>query len=142
MTRPRRLLTLSPLSGLEDAALALMRVGIGAFLVWGVSDNITSPDHMATFQGFLAQHGFPAPALLAPFEVWLQALIGAALMLGLFTRWAGLLLAVNFVIAIVMVDRLGGLRASFGSLSLVLIGLYLATRGAGRLSLDQLLFRR
>ena len=142
MGRTRHLLTLSPLAGLEDTALLLLRAGIGAFLVWGVSDNITSPEHMAAFQGFLTKHGFPAAGVLAPFEVWLQAALGVALILGLLTRWAGLILAVNFVIAIAMVDRLLGLRGAFGSICLVLIGLYLAARGGGRLSLDQLLLKR
>ena len=32
--------------------------------------------------GFLAQHGCPAPQLLAPFDVWLQLAIGLGFILG------------------------------------------------------------
>ena len=142
MKASTRLLSLEPLAALSDAALLVLRVGIGAFLVWGVSDNITSAEHMAAFVKFLDQFGFPYPKILAPFDVWAQAAIGAAFVLGLLTRWAGLLCAVNFVVAIAMVDHHQGLRASFGSICLVLIGLYLAAQGAGRFSLDALLFRR
>lgn len=142
MNELARRLSLEPLSGLADAALLAMRLGVGAFLVWGVWDNITSAEHMAEFVKFLGAHGFPAPEVLAPLDVALQFAIGVAFVLGLLTRWAGLLCAVNFVVAIAMVDHLGGWRASFGSMCLILIGLYLATRGPGRFSLDAVLFHR
>ena len=137
-----RLLSLEPLSGLSDGALLAMRAGVGAFLVWGVWDNITSAEHMAAFVKFLDQFGFPAPEILAPFDVGVQFVVGVMFVLGLLTRWAGVLCAVNFVIAIAMVDYHQGWRGSFGSMCLVLIGLHLATHGPGRLSLDALLFRR
>ena len=56
--------------------------------------------------------------------------------LGLFTRWAGIVCVVIFVVAIAMVDRFGGMRGIFPSGCLVVIGLYLATYGAGRFSVD------
>jgi putative oxidoreductase len=62
--------------------------------------------------------------------------VGLAFVLGLFTRWAGVLCAINFAVAIAMVDRFGGMRGVFPSGCLVLIGLYLATYGAGRFSAD------
>ena len=137
-----RLLSLEPLAALSDAALLILRLGVGAFLVWGVWDNITSAEHMAAFVTFLRQFGFPAPELLAPFDVGVQFAVGIAFALGLLTRWAGLICAVNFAVAIAMVDHHTGWRGSFGSMCLVLIGLYLAAQGAGRFSLDALLFRR
>ena len=136
-----RLLTLSPLAAGSDLAFLAMRASVGAFLIWGVWDNITSAEHMATFVKFLRQFGFPAPEFLAPFDVWVQFGIGVAFILGLATRWAGLLCAVNFVIAIAMVDHLQGWRGSFGSMCLVMIGLVLATHGPGRFSVDRALSR-
>ncbi|PZQ63268.1 MAG: DoxX family protein [Phenylobacterium zucineum] len=125
-----------------DAALLALRLGVGAFLVWGVWDNITSPEDMQKFAAFLKQFGFPYPELLAPLDVALQFLCGLAILLGLATRWAGLLCALNFVVAIAMVDHHAGVRASFPAFALVLIGLVLATQGPGRFALDGLLFRR
>jgi putative oxidoreductase len=135
------LITLQLLERASDAALLALRAGVGAFLVFGVWDNITSGEHMQTFVGFLGQYGFPYPEVLAPFDVWVQFAIGIAFVLGLLTRWAGLICAVNFAIAIAMVDHHAGWRGSFGSMCLVLIGLYLATHGPGRIALDRLLFR-
>jgi putative oxidoreductase len=137
-----RLIALETLRGGTDAAVLITRLAVGAFLIWGVWDNITSAEHMRTFVTFLRQHGFPAPEVLAPFDVGLQFAIGLAFILGLGARWAGLLCMLNFIIAIVMVDRFAGIRASFPALSLVLIGLILATYGPGRFSLDALLFPR
>ena len=134
-----RLITLSPLAAASDHAFLALRVSVGGFLLWGVWDNITSAEHMATFVVFLRQFGFPAPELLAPFDVGVQFACGALFILGLLTRWAGLLCAVNFAIAIVMVDHLQGWRGSFGSMCLVAIGLVLATHGPGRFALDRLI---
>ena len=119
-----------------DCSLLLMRWAIGTFLVWGVWDNISSAERMQEFAGFLSKFGFAAPELMAPVSVWVQFLVGICFMLGLFTRWAGILCAINFIVAIGMVDRFSGARGSFASMCLVLIGIYLATYGAGRYSLD------
>lgn len=136
-----RRISLRPLAKLTDAAILLARLVVGGFLVWGVWDNITSAEHMAKFVAFLRQHRFPFPELLAPFDVWLQLAIGVAFILGLATRWAGLLCALNFIIAIVMVDQHAGIRGAYPAASLVLIGLILATHGPGKVSLDAMLFR-
>src|SRR5687767_2598100 len=96
----RNLLLLSPLRGAEDVALLALRLATGAFLVYGVWDNIVSPARMQEFVGFLAQQGFFAPALMAPLSVWIQFFVGVAFVLGVLVRWAGVLCAVNFVVAL------------------------------------------
>lgn len=134
-------ITLPTLSRGADAVLLLTRVSVGAFLIWGVWDNITSAEHMAKFATFLKQYGFVQPELMAPLGVAVQFVCGAAFIAGLATRWAGLLCAVNFVIAIVMVDQHAGLRGAYPAWSLVVIGLLLATVGPGRFSADARLTR-
>lgn len=132
----RKILSLSQSQRFSDLALLLLRLFVGLFLIWGVWDNITSPERMQEFVGFLEKHGFPSPRILAPVSVYAQFAIGVAFVLGLLTRWAGVLCVINFVVAIVMVDYLGGMRGIFPSGCLVVIGLYLATHGAGRYSID------
>jgi len=132
----RKFLFLAPAQGFGDFSLLLLRLFVGLFLVWGVWDNVTSTARMQEFADFLTQHGFPSPRLMAPLSVYLQLAIGLAFVLGLFTRWAGIFCAVHFAIAIAMVDRHGGMRGVFPSGCLVFIGLYLATYGAGRFSID------
>ena len=135
----RKFLHLSSAQRFADLALLLMRVFVGLFLIWGVWDNLTDPARMQEFVDFLRKFKFASPGLLAPLSVYLQLAIGFGFVLGLFTRWAGILCAINFIVAIVMVDRFGGMRGVFPSGCLVVIGLYLATHGAGRLSLDAML---
>ena len=135
-------LSLSPLARYAVAALLVLRVVIGAFLIWGVWDNIVSLERMNEFVAFLEKFRFPAPELMARVSVWAQFFVGLAFIAGWLTRWAGVICAVNFVVAIVMVDRFAGLRGAFPVLCLVLIGLYLATHVSGRFSLDALLARR
>lgn len=132
----RKFLFLSNAQRLGDFALLLLRVFVGLFLVWGVWDNVTDPARMTEFVEFLRSHGFTSPRFMAPLSVYVQLLVGVAFVLGVFTRWAGILCAINFVVAIVMVDHLGGMRGIFPSGCLVAIGLYMATYGAGRFSLD------
>jgi putative oxidoreductase len=127
----------------EDAAFALLRLHLGGFLIWGVWDNITSTARMAEFQAFLAGLNCPAPALAAPVSVWAQFVVGVLLIPGFLTRWAGLLLAVNFMVAVAL---LGGADAPardlFGPMMCILAGLVLATHGPGALSIDARLSRR
>lgn len=129
-------LYLSEAKRFDDAALLLMRVVIGTFLVWGVQDNVLHAEHMDAFVGFLGKFGFPAPELMAPLSVWVQLIVGVCFVLGLLTRWAGVLCVINFIVAVAMVDRFDGIRGSIASVCLILIGVYLATHGAGRYSLD------
>lgn len=135
----RKLLFLNSAQRFQDGALLLMRVFVGLFLIWAVWDDFTSHERMQEYAAFLAQHKFPNPAIFAPVSVYLQLLVGLAFILGLFTRWAGLLCAIHFAIAIALVDRHGGMRGIFPSGCLVVIGLYLATRGAGLISIDTVL---
>lgn len=138
----RDLIYLSSAARFSEQALLVVRLMVGAFLVWGVWDNIVSAERMEEFVAFLTKFGFPAPELMARVSVWAQFAIGSSFIVGLFTRWAGILCIVNFVVAIAMVDRFGGIRGSFSSACLIVIGLYLATYGAGRFSLDALLTPR
>ena len=132
----RKFLLLNSAQRFSDFALLLLRLFVGLFLILNVWDNITDGARMQEFAAFLGKHGFTSPKILAPVSVYLQFAMGLGFVLGLFTRWAGIFCVIHFVIAIVMVDRFGGMRETFPSGCLVFIGLYLATHGAGRLSVD------
>lgn len=134
--------TLPELRELEEFALLLMRIVVGSFLAWGVWDNIVDDAQMATFVAFLGDHGFPVPEVAARLSVFAQFCCGVSFLSGAFVRSAGLLCAVNFIVAIAMVDYKLDLRGMFPAASLVVIGFYLAARGGGRFALDARLERR
>lgn len=133
------------LTGLERfsaVGLLFLRVLTGAFLIYGVIDNVVSAERMDEFSAFLAANGFPAPNLMAPFSVYVQLLCGIALVLGAVTRWTGIVVAVHFVVAVVMVHWSQDFRGWWPAIVLVGIGLQFALTGAGRLSVDALIARK
>jgi uncharacterized membrane protein YphA (DoxX/SURF4 family) len=108
----------------------------GAFLIFGVWDNVTDPARMAEFEGFQRSAGIPLPHLGAPVSVYAQLLCGVAFIAGGLTRWAALIMLFNFAVAWVYVDRLQDFRGQFPCLALLAIAAVLATVGPGRWSLD------
>lgn len=138
----RNWLLLPSLAQGADAALLATRLLTGAFLIHGVWDNIVSAERMAEFVGFLTASGFAMPELMAPLSVWVQFAVGIALMLGLLTRWAGLLLAFNFIIGVVMVHWDQSFREWWPAIVLVALGLLFATLGPGRYAIDRHLEKR
>jgi putative oxidoreductase len=135
-------LLLPSLARFDDAALLAGRLVTGVFLIDGVWDNVTSAERMAEFVGFLSSAGFPAPHLSAPFSVYTQLLFGILLIPGLLTRWAGIGIAVTFVVGYLGVHAGQTLREGWPALALIVIGLIFATRGGGRISLDRLMEHR
>ena len=129
-------LTLPQLAGGADLALLAARLVVGGFLIYGVWDNIVSAERLAEFEKFLTIKGFAMPALMAPLSVYAQFLVGVAFIAGFAIRWAGLICAFNFIVALVMVDAPLGIRPAFPAAALVVIGLLFATIGAGRLSIE------
>src|SRR5688572_26456399 len=120
MTR-NDLLFLPALARGADAAMLALRLLTGAFLIHGVWDNITSAERMEEFEGFLTASGFAMPALMAPLSVWAQFVCGLLLIPGLLTRWAGLVLTFNFIVAVVMVHWSQDFRGWWPAI--VLVGL-------------------
>jgi putative oxidoreductase len=141
-TRLRNILGLDFLARYSDHSLALLRLLTGAFLMHGTLDNIVSVARMEEFEHFLAANGFPWPHLAAPLSVYAQFLCGLAFVLGLMTRWAGVIMVINFIIAVAMVHLGQEFRAQWPALVLVFISLHFAVHGAGRFSIDKLLEAR
>jgi putative oxidoreductase len=130
-------LLLPGLSRFSDLGLLALRVVVGAFLIWGVQDNIVSEERMQEFVRFCAANGFPAPQFMAPLSVYAQFICGALLIVGLFTRLAAIVMAVHFVVAVLMVHLQQDFRAQWPALNLVFLCAYFAVRGAGHWAADR-----
>lgn len=138
------LVFLTGLRGLSDAAFLVLRILVGSFLMCGTWDNVTSAARMQEFAGFLTALHCPMPELAAPVSVYAQFLCGALILVGLFTRWAGLVMTFNFIVAIALLTLGGGetdFRALFPPLVMIAIPLVLATHGAGAYAADAVLTR-
>lgn len=133
----RAFLRLDALTGAQDVVLLLLRLLTGGFLVWAMWPNISDRETMTQVIGFFRDNGFVYPELFGPLSAWAQFLIGITLILGLLTRWGGLLLAFNFTIGLIMVHMDDTFRAQWPAWALLGFGLLFAAFGGGRLAADR-----
>lgn len=138
----RDLLLLTPLGRLSDLGLLLLRSVTGAFLIYQSHDNVLSAERMQVFVEFCRKFGIPSPDVMAPISVYWQLAAGIGFVLGLLTRWLGLVTAFNFIVACWFVHRTQDFPGWWPALILVFLGLYFAMRGAGRYSIDARIERR
>lgn len=92
--------------------------------------------------GFMGHAGFPAPAVAAVVVTLVEFLGGLALIVGLFTRWAAALLAIEMAVAVLAVHLKGGFFLPQGyeyALTLLVVNAGLALTGAGAFALDNVL---
>ena len=115
----------------------LLRLFIGLRLIYGVLDNVTSWDHMVKFGEFLKNFHFPFPMVCAVTSVYLQLLAGIMIVLGLWIRYASLLIIVNFAIALFMVHRHDSVEGMTPALAILFSCILFLFQGAGRISIDK-----
>ncbi|MGH8900110.1 MAG: DoxX family protein [Egibacteraceae bacterium] len=136
---------MSSLGKLAGAAPVIVRVIVGVIMLahgWG---KLTGPGGPASFGAErLAALGVPAPVFFGYLLTFGEVLGGLALIVGLLTRLAAVLLTVDLVLAILLVKVRIGLIAQQGSgaeLDLALIAGFVtvALLGPGRPSLDHAL---
>lgn len=116
--------------------IAAVRVAMGLILV--VAGVKKFAEGIGVTVGNFAKWGILLPPLAGPLIAVLETVGGALLVLGLFTRWLGLLFALEFLVAAVWVKyRLFGW--DFGRLDLMLLaaGILLFFNGAGKPALDR-----
>lgn len=127
------------LKGLEPLSLLALRVALGMIFLYHGYPKLTHPtEGMRTF---FVSHGFPAYFL--PLAGTLECFGALLLFLGLFTRPAALLLAIEMGVAIWKVHSLHGIMAVSEYEFPLAVGagcLVLATIGAGLLSADHMVF--
>lgn len=136
------LLLLTPLAKLGDLGLMMLRWVTGAFLIYQSHDNVFSEERMVEFEKFMVQFNFIYPEMMAPLSVYAQLICGILFILGLLTRWAGLITTFNFIVAVWMVHWAQDFTGWWPALILVFLGILFATLGAGRYSVDELIARR
>ncbi len=133
--------SLTPVQGWGIAALRIV-VGI-VFLAHG-GQKLFVWGFGAVAGGF-GQIGIPAPMLAAVIVTLVEFLGGLALLLGLFTRWAAVPLAINMLGAILTVHLRAGFFLPDGyefALTLLAANLALSLLGSGEASVERLLEKR
>jgi putative oxidoreductase len=129
------------LNSLQPIGLLVLRIALGIIFLSHGYPKLAHLRGGAQMQGFFVEHGLPG------YFVYIAGVIetfgGALLLLGLFTRGAALLLAIEMSVAIWKVHSLHGYLAVHDyefPLALATACFALATVGAGAFSVDQFLF--
>jgi putative oxidoreductase len=129
----------APMSALDrnrELAPLLLRLFVAFVLIYGTQDNVFSQARMYEFRDFLANQGFPSPLLMAYLSAWGQFVCGILLAIGFLTRFAGAVVAVNFIVAMVMVHMKTPFNANIAPLAMLMGGVFFVIYGAPRFSVD------
>jgi putative oxidoreductase len=124
---------------LQPVAVLLMRVALGVIFITHGYSKLAKP--ALGMQALFVQHGLPG------YFVYVSGILevfgGGLLLLGLFARVAGLLLAIEMTVAIFKIHSGGGILAVHNyefPLSLGVAAFALSAIGPGLISIDAALF--
>src|SRR5690242_885297 len=134
---------LSRVEGLSWVGPLTLRLSLGAVFLgtgWGKLHNL------GQVTGFFTELGIPFPAAQAAMVSVIELVGGSLILLGLFTRFAALPLMATMVVAILTAKRpeIDGIRSLLAFDEFIYFAgfLWLLVAGAGKASLDALLFGR
>jgi putative oxidoreductase len=126
-------------SAAASLGLLVLRIVVGAIFAAHGAQKVfeyTIPGTVGSF----AEMGVPLAEFAAPLVAFLELIGGVLLILGFLTRPIGILLAVDMVVALVLVHLSAGLWVAGGGYEFVAVlgaaSLALALTGAGRFSID------
>ena len=125
-----------PLDRHREFAPLLLRLFVAAVLIYGTQDNVFHREAMLEFRDFLARNAFPFPLASAYLSAYAQFITGLFLLAGLFTRAAAGIVAINFIVALVMVHLRLPFNANIAPMAMLAGGLFFVIYGAPRYSLD------
>ena len=134
---------------LHEYAPIALRLALGSVFVMHGSQKLFgafSGPGITGFQGFLSSLHVIMPAFFSIVVASVEFFGGILMILGLFTRYAALLGAIDMFFAFWLVHMKKGFFSSAGGyefvLALFLIAAALVLTGSGKFSLDRLLFKK
>lgn len=122
----------------RDIGIFLLRIFVAVRIIYGVSDNILSWDHMVAFRDFLDKFHFPLPLASGVVSVYLQFICGLLILIGYKIRPAAFLLMLNFLVAVLMVHRNDSFESMTPALALLFSCIVLLFYGPDKYSLKRI----
>ena len=135
----KRFLSSAPL--LYDEGLALLRIVTGAFMIYH-GYEVFLPDKMKGYEQWLGDIRFPSPSLMAYLGKGAEFVGGLLLAIGLLTRFAAITLAVTMAVISFGLGKGRIFMEEQHPFLFVLIAVLFLFTGAGKWSLDHVLFEK
>jgi putative oxidoreductase len=115
--------------------IAAVRIAVGLILLTAGWGKLMAGTEVVA--GSFARMGIPVAAISGPFIMLLEVVGGALLILGIATRWLGLLVTIQFIVATFYVKLpSGGFNAARLDLMLLAGAILLFLAGSGRAAVD------
>ena len=111
-----------------------LRLFIGLRLIYGTIDNVFSWNRMLEFKSFLASQNIPFPLASAVISVYAQLICGILFLIGWKIRCAGVVMMVNFLVAIFL-EIPHGVEAMTPALAIFFSSLLFVLEGAGSITI-------
>jgi len=138
----RKFPSLAFLDKYKEYAPVFIRLIIGFHLIYGVQDNVFSYARMEEFAEFLRVRGVPFPLFSAFLSAYAQFICGILFIVGALTRYAAIVMIINFIAALLIAHRADTYPRMFQALMMLFASLFFLVYGAGKLSVDNMLERR
>jgi putative oxidoreductase len=133
---------LNRLDEFKEYGPIFIRLIIGFHLVYGTQDNVFSYARIEEFAAFLSAHNVPFPLFAAFVSAYAQFICGILFIVGAATRYAALVMIINFIAAILIAHLGDPYPAKFPALMMLAGACFLFLHGPGELSVDRLLAKR
>jgi putative oxidoreductase len=117
--------------------LLVLRLVAGWRLIAGVWEYALRLKPISEVEGFFTQLHMPFPLAGAYLSVYAQIICGVLFIIGLWVRWAALIMIINFCIALIAAHLNDSIIKSFPAWALLAISVCLLFEGSGKVSLEK-----
>jgi uncharacterized membrane protein YphA (DoxX/SURF4 family) len=125
-----------------ELTFLLLRIAVSTILIWGALTKLAAGERLDQLAAAWAASGLPQAELLVSISIGAQLIFAVLLLVGLFTRTAGLLNGVNFACGAAVSGIFTAGSNWWPFALLVVLLLHFGVLGAGKLSIDGLRRRR
>ena len=133
---------LSFLEKYKEFGVIFIRLMIGFHLVYGIHFYIFDYARMEKFAAFLGQQNVPFPLFSAVLSAYSQLICGTLFLFGAATRFAAMVMIINFTAAIIIAHLGDTYQNTFPALMMLAAADFFFIHGAGKISVDELLTNR
>jgi putative oxidoreductase len=136
------MLKLPILEKYKEYGVIFIRLIVGFHLIYGTQDNVFSYARMEEFADFLSARGMPFPLFSAFLSAYAQFICGVLFIVGLATRYAAVVMIINFIAALIIAHIGDTYPNMFPALMMLAAACFFLLHGPGKLSVDSILQRR